>query len=284
MEENLLLKSIISEQQISILNWIWTQYKIEPISCIYYENSNWSLKPRKVWDSFFLLVTKGCLHVELENSSFDVHSGSLLMLGDGIKHKIKSKNLNEDLHQFAFHAYINNVWGESLLHRFKTPIFKIDHAKSWISTFHNCTKLIKENEELGKMMLEAHLKSLVSECCISGLDVNTVEGNLDPRIEQSLNLIHRDLKHDWTVEELANSIKLGVVQFRKIFKRSLNITPKKYIYQKRIQESCHYLKNSQLQVKEIAYKVGFKSDFYYQRTFKNEMKCTPTEFRTKHWL
>jgi len=264
-----------------MVNWVWSNYKIDPVSCMYYENSNWSLGKRKVRDTFFLFVTKGCLEVKLKNKWFDVPAGHMLLLPDGITHTLKSKNLKDDLHQFALHAHIDNIWGEPLLKRCEMEVIEVKNDSSWIENFHYTNLLMHKKYNSGKSVLKSQLKCFLTELMFNGLEFDCTEKSFDYRIERVLKLINDDLKYDWTVKELAKIANLGVVQFRKLFSNYLKITPKKYINYRRLQLSCQYLKNSTIQIKEIAYEVGFRSDDYFQRNFKLEMKCTPSEFRNR---
>jgi AraC-like DNA-binding protein/mannose-6-phosphate isomerase-like protein (cupin superfamily) len=267
-----------------MVDWVWSRYKIEPISCKYYENINWSLEKREVLDSFFLFVTQGCLEVKLLNKTIDVPAGHILFIPAGETHTLRSKNEGESLHQFALHAHINNIWGEPLLRRCSDRSIAVHNSAGWIENFHYTNLLMHKKNNSGKTLLKSQLKCFLTALMFNGLEFDCSEKVVDKRIEFSLNLINNNIKHDWTVEELSKRVNLGVVQFRKLFLKHSKITPKKYINFRRLQVSCQLLKNTVKQIKEIAYEVGFRSDYYYQRNFKNEMKCTPTEFRNRSWF
>ena len=51
--------------------------------------------------------------------------------------------------------------------------------------------------------------------------------------------------------------------------------------QVRIQKSCQYLKNSDLAVSRIAVSCGFNDLSYYARRFREQVGCTPTEYRRR---
>ena len=58
-------------------------------------------------------------------------------------------------------------------------------------------------------------------------------------------------------------------------------TPFSYLQQVRIQKSCQYLKNSDLAVSRIAVSCGFNDLSYYARRFREQVGCTPTEYRRR---
>lgn len=57
---------------------------------------------------------------------------------------------------------------------------------------------------------------------------------------------------------------------------------KSYINRLRINESKRLLLETELNIGEIAFKVGFNNQSHFNRVFKTEMQISPTEYRDKH--
>ena len=57
---------------------------------------------------------------------------------------------------------------------------------------------------------------------------------------------------------------------------------KTYINRLRINESKRLLLEKELNIGEIAYKVGFNNQSHFNRVFKSELQISPTEYRDKH--
>jgi AraC-like DNA-binding protein len=60
-----------------------------------------------------------------------------------------------------------------------------------------------------------------------------------------------------------------------------NCNFKTYINRLRINESKRLLVNSNLNIGEIAFKVGFNNQSHFNRVFKSELNINPSEFRDK---
>jgi AraC-like DNA-binding protein len=56
---------------------------------------------------------------------------------------------------------------------------------------------------------------------------------------------------------------------------------KTYINRLRLNESKRLLLNKELNIGEIAFKVGFNNQSHFNRVFKAEFQISPTEFREK---
>lgn len=57
---------------------------------------------------------------------------------------------------------------------------------------------------------------------------------------------------------------------------------KSYINRLRINESKRLLLEKDLNIGEIAFRVGFNNQTHFNRVFKSEVQISPTEYRDKH--
>lgn len=85
-------------------------------------------------------------------------------------------------------------------------------------------------------------------------------------------------------EELNSELiqkELGMTENKiaSLFKTALNTTAKKYINTIRLQEACRLLTETDRQVSDIAYKVGYANIPHFNRVFKESLGCSPNEYR-----
>ncbi len=67
--------------------------------------------------------------------------------------------------------------------------------------------------------------------------------------------------------------------FRKIFKRKLNISPKKYVINARIESAKRLLGTTRKNVREIAAEMGYDNPYYFSRLFKKYVGLSPKHYR-----
>ncbi|WP_418264890.1 helix-turn-helix transcriptional regulator [Flavobacterium faecale] len=72
---------------------------------------------------------------------------------------------------------------------------------------------------------------------------------------------------------------LVIQNFELIFKTQTSVSPLQYYLLLKIEKSKELLLNSNKNQKEIAYELGFESDFYFNRLFKQKTGLTPGQFR-----
>ena len=84
-----------------------------------------------------------------------------------------------------------------------------------------------------------------------------------------------------TLEEMAKYFSFSTQQIRRIVKESTGLTFADNIRRKRISKARTYLVNTDMSVAQIAKHIGIDSPEYFSRRFKNDIGCTPLEYRAK---
>jgi AraC-like DNA-binding protein len=99
------------------------------------------------------------------------------------------------------------------------------------------------------------------------------------KLEQSLR---ENLSHQWTVEEMAAIVGLGITAFSEKVKSYTGFSPLNYLINIRISEAIKLLKRQDVHVTDIALDVGFYSSQHFATTFKKLTGYTPSDFRKKN--
>jgi AraC-like DNA-binding protein len=99
------------------------------------------------------------------------------------------------------------------------------------------------------------------------------------KLEQTLR---ENLSHQWTVEEMAALVGLGITAFSEKVKNFTGFTPLNYLINIRISEAIKLLKREDVYVTDIALDIGFYSSQHFATTFKKLTGYTPSEFRKKN--
>jgi AraC-like DNA-binding protein len=99
------------------------------------------------------------------------------------------------------------------------------------------------------------------------------------KLEQKLR---ENLSHQWTVEEMAALVGLGLTAFSEKVKSFTGFSPLNYLINIRISEAIKLLKRADVHVTDIAFDVGFYSSQHFATTFKKLTGYTPSEFRKKN--
>ena len=103
----------------------------------------------------------------------------------------------------------------------------------------------------------------------------------DTRIEQAINLLNSDISRRWTVELLARAVGLSRAVFARQFARVLGLSPMRYLTQRRMQVAAALLHSSDAALAEVARRVGYESEFAFNRAFKRHHGVPPGVYRQR---
>lgn len=104
-------------------------------------------------------------------------------------------------------------------------------------------------------------------------------GLRDPHVSRALALIHRDVAHPWTVDELGREAGLSRSALADRFIRLLGMPPIHYLARWRMQVAMQALRTSGASLAEIADTVGYESEAAFSRAFKKAVGTAPATWR-----
>lgn len=89
------------------------------------------------------------------------------------------------------------------------------------------------------------------------------------------NYINPELK----LEDVAGEIGISQDQVAELLRKHCGFTFRQYLNQVRLEEAKRLIRNSNLQIAEIAFNVGYNNIQHFNRVFKEYTSFTPTGFR-----
>ncbi len=83
-------------------------------------------------------------------------------------------------------------------------------------------------------------------------------------------------------EELAQKYQLGYSNFRRMFKKYTGVPPAQYHLQQRLQKARDLMRGTDMSIKEIAFSLGFESQFHFSKIFRSKSGVPPSKFRNQN--
>lgn len=102
------------------------------------------------------------------------------------------------------------------------------------------------------------------------------------KFECIFDLIEEKYMDKITLKELASTVNLSAHHFCRTFKQITGKTTTDYINGVRLDKAIYYLKQTDLNMTEIAMRCGFDSINYFSRLFKKNYDVSPTKYRNEH--
>ena len=102
---------------------------------------------------------------------------------------------------------------------------------------------------------------------------------MDFRIRKALKFIEGDLDKDLVLEKVAKHCNLSYSRFRELFRREIKMSFSKYLIHQRIKVAMKLLRETELEINQIAFKVGYKDISNFYRYFKKIAGISPSLYR-----
>ncbi|MCH2207446.1 MAG: AraC family transcriptional regulator [Lentisphaerales bacterium] len=143
-----------------------------------------------------------------------------------------------------------------------------DGAISWFAT----TKTPLHNQQ-GKVIGLAGITRVVGKA----------DEELHPfrKMIKVIDYLQANYTQELEVDTLADLCNLSKSQFHRSFKKLFRMPPLQFVLKLRIQNSIKLLRNTNLNVGEIAYECGFNDQNYFARSFSKACGMSPSKFRQK---
>ncbi|WP_353779773.1 AraC family transcriptional regulator [Winogradskyella sp. 3972H.M.0a.05] len=160
-------------------------------------------------------------------------------------------------------------------------IFKINTTESFQSLVLSTFNYLQQ-EDIPKELVELKFKELLFNILLDKHNgelvsyLKTLNSNSKSELEF---LMLKNFQHDLQIEDFAKLCGKSLSGFKRDFKTLFNDSPANWLKHKRLEYSLSLLKNSQLNVNEVAYESGFKNPSHYNKLFKQKYNKTPLEYR-----
>lgn len=99
------------------------------------------------------------------------------------------------------------------------------------------------------------------------------------RMQPVLETLCANPAQEFNLKKLAGKINLHPVYFSNLFRKTLGVSPLRYLTEQRLELAKNMLCSSQMSLVEIAEYCGYNDEFFFARIFKKYVGVAPGRFR-----
>jgi AraC family transcriptional regulator len=131
-------------------------------------------------------------------------------------------------------------------------------------------------ESLGNLLM----LNLLRTYCHDLPKIQKVDGGLGAkRLQRVLAYIDAHLSENIGLQEMAIVAGLGQYHFSTMFKQSMNVSPYRYVIDRRIEQAKSHLKQTDQAISDVALACGFADQSHLNKHFRRLVGMTPRAFR-----
>lgn len=114
------------------------------------------------------------------------------------------------------------------------------------------------------------------------IDAVNAKGNDEVFMERILKEINAHIDDsEFNVEKLASEVGVSRAHLHRKMKDLIGMTPSDYLRNIRLKRACELLKKPDIEVTQVAYRIGFTSQPHFSSHFKRYTGYSPSEYRDK---
>lgn len=242
---------------------------------------SFSWKNGRILDEYQInYITEGGGILENTRGKFIVKPGTLMIIRKGEWHRYRPNKGNGWIEHyigfdgmFAKHFLLDNqvLNGQSVI--------PCNIREDFIDTYYKIFDLVQEEEPGFQQISSGLIIKLLGYIIAFQKQKNFTGKPIEKIIQNARFYIRENLTENIDIENLAKENNIGYSYFRKMFKQYTGVSPHQYHLELKIMRAKELLLASDNTVKEICYKLGFQSEHYFSRFFKQKVGVTPSELR-----
>lgn len=239
---------------------------------------------RRLSDYQVLYITRGKGIFESDSAGVKkISAGDMFILFPGIWHRFApDKATGWEEYWVEFNGDVAKHFQTKGFINSSNPVVKVGVQEEIVENYLKIIKLIKD-EIPGFQYIAAGNFIQIMGLMVATKKYNPFRGKpIENQIKQAKLVIFENMYTSLSLKEISRTVGLGYSLFRKKFKEYTGVSPAQYQINLRIQEAKEILIRTNLSLKEISHNLGFESQNYFYRQFRQKTGYTPSEFRNKN--
>lgn len=241
-----------------------------------------------------IYLKSGSAIAMIAEKHYDVSAGDIIFISSKESHSYTSGSESGDALVFGISTSFFGDSQERIANsKFASPVLHLPTGKGGPYEVYYAFESIfasiigqMENKRAGyDLFLHARILD-IAWTIISKLDFMPVEHeqkikqfNRNERLNDIFKYINRNYRDPLKLETVARLCNFSPYYFARFFKESVGMPFCKYLNDYRIKQAKIYLSETESQITDISYMVGFQSIKTFNRVFKSIVGVSPTEFR-----
>ncbi|MBU3113981.1 AraC family transcriptional regulator [Clostridium lacusfryxellense] len=267
-------------------------------------DNKWMHMDRIIGDYEIIIINKGIVYIQQGDEKYELHKGDFLLIEPGSRHKgydYSEKGTNfywahfysNDSCIMRNHIDIkaeiamtkNNPYLNELKSSILIPRYLKDLRLDKISVlFHQLLHLSQANYYT-KQSVNYIITSLlieIAEQTISNFKLSEIEVDKEDKLPKILQWIKIHIEKNISLKDVAYEFSFSKEYLARYFKKNMGMSMQQYINYLRISNAKQLLCQSDLNIKEIARKLGFIDEKYFLKLFKKHENLTPKQFKNAY--
>ena len=239
-------------------------------------------------------VRQGHILCIVDDEQLHLSAGDVLILSPEQTHLYQSPSVDANIHFliFSLDALVlpmPHIFQQEFVAPLREGALEIPQMLTHSHPAHNrITELLDEQNQLfsydpyykiNRYCVLVNICTTLLPWCIRKDTLFPTTLNRNPSVRSAMVYIHNRYHQPLTLHKIAEHVHLNPSYLSALFKTHTGKTVTQYLTQIRIDAAVYLLRNSDLNISQIAGKIGFHSESVFYHQFQKLMSTSPRAFR-----
>ena len=201
----------------------------------------WNVPERRICDNFFFLTVSGEERVTVNGEERILRRGDAMIVPEFIPHSFGLADGCGASQHFIAHALTGDVAGANPFGCFASPFLHPEHTEAVLTRLETIVAVRNTSPDAAQSAMKQLFKELMLEEARAGRFRFSVPRRNDGRIALALAYINANFAGCIAVADIAAYVRLGEVQFRKLFRREVGMSPAACLQRTRLVHAARLL-------------------------------------------
>lgn len=229
-------------------------------------------------------LVQGELNMQIGGQTHHMLPGDLAVIFPNVSHDYQtiSDSAHTEIHIGNCYLYLIPYLADQLQTSIPSrPVIKEEELHK--DARYIMKRLFEIEPVMENLILISSYYSILLFYCYSLTNPGPVDSTVRKELpEKILFYISEHYLDDLTLEKLAKEFGVSRYVISRVFSKKIGVTFPECINSHRINYAKYMLLTTRYDITQICYECGFHSQQSFNRIFRNQCGCTPTEYRTRH--
>lgn len=161
----------------------------------------------------------------------------------------------------------------------ESGIIKNLNVQSEMLQIFEITKNCPYNDRIALKILSVLFQIVVKITAHLHSEKNNIDNTISANASALRKILDEHITKEFDIDQAAASLYRSRSTISRDFIKAFNITPYRYLLNKRIEVACSLLLNTNYTIKEISKMLVFSDPYYFSNLFKSKVGCSPATYR-----
>ena len=161
----------------------------------------------------------------------------------------------------------------------KSPIYYLGFDSTAVSLYESILEYALKEEAAYQQIISSIVIHLLGVVYYKNKNATFTDSFVVNKINEARAIMKQEINHNISPEAIAATLNVSYSWFRKMFKKYVDVSPAQYQAYLKYMRSKELLDTTELNITEIAYKLGFENTGQFSTFFRKKEGIPPLQYR-----